>query len=72
MRDSHYKGAEKLNRGQGYKYPHDYPESWVNQQYLPDKLKYATYYKPKESGKYEHALGLRYEQLKNWRQHHPK
>ncbi|HIY56648.1 MAG TPA: replication-associated recombination protein A [Candidatus Tetragenococcus pullicola] len=72
LRDSHYKGAEKLNRGQGYKYPHDYPESWVNQQYLPDKLKYATYYKPKESGKYEHALGLRYEQLKNWRQHHPK
>lgn len=67
LRDSHYKGAEKLNRGNDYKYPHDYPESWVDQQYLPDKLKNATYYKPKESGKYEHAMGQRLKQLKEWR-----
>ncbi len=31
-------------RQQGYKYPHDYPGSWVNQQYLPDELAGATYY----------------------------
>ena len=38
LRDAHYAGAKKLNRGIGYKYPHDYPGAWVQQQYLPDKL----------------------------------
>lgn len=43
-----------------YKYPHDYPGSWVNQQYLPDKIKNAKYYIPKDSSKYEEALKERY------------
>lgn len=38
LQDSHYKGAAKLGHGVGYDYPHDHPESWVEQQYLPDKL----------------------------------
>lgn len=38
LRDAHYAGAKKLNRGIGYKYPHDFPGAWVEQQYLPDKL----------------------------------
>lgn len=38
LRDAHYAGAKKLNRGIGYKYPHDYPGAWVEQAYLPDKL----------------------------------
>lgn len=38
LQDSHYKGAAKLGHGAGYDYPHDHPESWVEQQYLPDKL----------------------------------
>ena len=38
LQDSHYKGAAKLGHGVGYDYPHDHPESWVDQQYLPDKL----------------------------------
>lgn len=38
LQDSHYKGAAKLGHGVGYDYPHDHPESWVAQQYLPDKL----------------------------------
>lgn len=38
LQDSHYKGAAKLGHGVGYDYPHDHPKSWVDQQYLPDKL----------------------------------
>ena len=33
-----------MEREQGYQYPHDYPNHWVRQQYLPDELKNATYY----------------------------
>lgn len=50
LRDAHYKGAIKLGHGAGYKYPHDYPESWVSQQYLPDNLLGTEYYIPKELG----------------------
>ncbi len=50
LRDAHYKGAEHLNHGIGYKYPHDYPGAWVNQQYLPDKLIDVQYYFPTEHG----------------------
>ena len=39
LKDSHYKGAEALGRGIGYLYPHDHPNGWVQQQYLPDKIK---------------------------------
>ena len=43
-----------------YLYPHDFPGAWVNQQYLPDKIKDAKYYIPKDSSKYEEALKERY------------
>jgi len=43
-----------------YLYPHDFPGAWVNQQYLPDKIKNAKYYVPKDSSKYEEALKERY------------
>jgi ATPase related to the helicase subunit of the Holliday junction resolvase len=67
LRDSHYKGAADLNRGVGYQYPHNFEDAWVNQQYLPDKLKHKTYYKPKETGKYEQALSMRLKQLQQWK-----
>lgn len=63
LRDSHYKGAESLNRGVGYQYPHNFDDALVDQQYLPDKLKNTHYYQPKATGKYEQALGQRYQQL---------
>ena len=44
LRDAHYGGAQKLGRGTGYKYPHDFEGSWVLQQYLPEELKSAHYY----------------------------
>ena len=65
LRDSHYKGAEALNRGVGYQYPHNFDDAWVDQQYLPDKIKQAHYYQPKATGKYEQALGQRYQQLQH-------
>ena len=40
----------------GYKYPHDYPNDWVKQQYLPDNIKNKKYYIPKETSQYEKAL----------------
>ena len=49
LRDSHYSGAEKRGFGIGYKYPHDYG-GYVEQQYLPDNLIDANYYRPTENG----------------------
>ena len=43
FKDSNYSGAKKLGHGTGYKYPHDYPEGKVEQEYLKKKKKY---YKP--------------------------
>ena len=39
LQDAHYGGHEKLGRGIGYKYAHDFPGHWVDQQYLPDEVK---------------------------------
>ena len=44
LMDSHYAGAKKLGRGLTYQYPHSFPNHYVPQQYLPDRLKDATYY----------------------------
>ena len=44
LQDAHYKASSKLNRGVGYKYPHDYPGNWVEQQYLPDGVKDMEFY----------------------------
>lgn len=45
LKDTHYKGAQELGRG-GYKYPHSYPNNYVEQQYLPDEIKDRKYYFP--------------------------
>lgn len=44
LKDGHYGGAEKLGRATGYKYPHNYENNYVEQQYLPDNLKNTKYY----------------------------
>jgi putative ATPase len=46
LKDAHYGGAQKLNRGTGYKYPHNYKNHYVKQQYLPNNIKNAVYYIP--------------------------
>jgi putative ATPase len=50
LRDSHYKSAKRIGHGVGYQYPHDEPEGWVEQEYLPDNLADATYYQPSRHG----------------------
>ena len=50
LRDAHYKGAQSLGHGVGYDYPHDHPQGWVDQQYLPDELRDKQYYTPSEHG----------------------
>ncbi len=44
LQDAHYKASKELGRGVGYKYPHDYPGNWVEQQYLPDAIKDSEFY----------------------------
>lgn len=46
-----------------YKYPHDYPNSWVKQQYLPDNLLNKKYYVPKRTSKYENSLKNIYDKI---------
>lgn len=50
LMDAHYKGAAKLGHGLGYKYAHDYPKHYVEQQYLPYELNGKEFYKPSENG----------------------
>lgn len=50
LRDSHYKSASKLGHGVGYKYPHDFPDHWVPQQYLPDEVKNECFYHNSHNG----------------------
>ena len=50
LQDAHYKGAAKLGHGTGYKYAHDYPNNYVNQQYLPYELTGKEFYHPSGNG----------------------
>ncbi|MGI8458117.1 MAG: replication-associated recombination protein A [Propionibacteriaceae bacterium] len=50
LRDGHYPGAKAYGHGQGYVYAHDAPHGVAAQQYLPDELADATYYRPTEHG----------------------
>jgi putative ATPase len=58
LRDASYPGAARLGHGQGYLYPHDYPEKWVAQRYLPENLAQASFYQPASSG-YEQTIAER-------------
>ena len=55
LKDAHYSGAKNLGRGIGYKYPHDYKNHYVKQQYLPDSLKDSVYYVPGKN-KFEQSI----------------
>jgi putative ATPase len=50
LRDAHYPGAAKLGHGEGYRYPHDEPSGWVEQQYRPDEVAGRRYYRPSGHG----------------------
>lgn len=65
LKDGHYSGAKELGRATGYKYPHNYENGYVAQQYLPDKLKNKRYYQPKLTSKAEQQFKAVYDNLKN-------
>ncbi len=44
LKDAHYKGAAKLGHGTNYLYPHDFPDHWVPQNYLPDSVDAQFYH----------------------------
>lgn len=63
LQDAHYQGAQKLGRGTNYQYPHNYPNHWVKQQYLPDTLKHTHYFDPDPTSKFEEALKEQYKKF---------
>lgn len=50
LRDAHYGGAKQLGHGVGYRYAQDYPNGYVQQQYLPDNLAGEMMYTPLDRG----------------------
>ncbi len=67
LQDSHYKGSAKLGHGAGYKYAHDYPNHYVQQQYLPDGMEGQVFYRPTENG-YEKEIGKHMDFLREYTQ----
>ncbi|MCK8827569.1 replication-associated recombination protein A [Natroniella acetigena] len=55
LQDNHYQGATELDKGVNYKYPHDYPNNYVEQEYLPPELATEKFYQPTENG-YEEKI----------------
>ncbi|MDB0440679.1 replication-associated recombination protein A [Clostridioides difficile] len=49
IKDAHYSGSKDIGRGCGYKYPHNFKNHYVKQQYLPDSIKDSVYYIPQEN-----------------------
>lgn len=63
LQDAHYKSAKKLGHGQGYLYAHDYPNHYVNQQYLPDGMEDEVFYEPGDIG-YEKTIKEYFKKIK--------
>lgn len=64
LQDAHYKGAAKLGHGTGYLYAHDYPNHYVEQQYLPYELSGKEFYHPSGNG-YEVKVKEHMKRIKN-------
>lgn len=67
LQNKHYDSAEVQSKGQFYQYPHDFPNHWVDQQYLPDTLLGARYYSFGEN-KNEQSFKAYWENIKKRRQ----
>ena len=63
LKDAHYGGAKKLGRGLEYKYPHNYKNNYVKQEYLPKSLRGRKYYNPSDN-KNENAIKKYWEEIK--------
>lgn len=63
LQDAHYKSSANLGRGTGYKYAHDYPNHYVEQQYLPEEIKDMQFYEPSDMG-YEKEIQEHFRRIK--------
>ena len=63
LQDAHYPGAGKLGHGTGYKYAHDYPNHYVEQQYLPDGVLGEKFYELSDNG-YEKQIKEHFKKIK--------
>lgn len=63
LQNKHFDGEDAAVKGQHYKYPHAYPNHWVDQQYLPDAIRDAQYYFPGEN-KNEQAFAKYWKKIK--------
>ena len=63
LQDAHYGGAGKLGHGIGYKYAHNYPNHYVEQQYLPTELQGERFYEPSDNG-YERQIREYFRRIK--------
>jgi len=64
LRDTNYPGSKELGHGEGYKYPHDFPGGYVEQEYVEPGTKSRKYYEPKDSG-YEAKIKKRMEEIES-------
>lgn len=64
LQDAHYKSAGKLGHGIGYQYAHNFPNHYVEQQYLPDELAGRKFYCPSDNG-YEKTIQEYFQKIKN-------
>lgn len=64
LQNKHYDGDDVKNKGQFYKYPHDFPNHWTQQQYMPENLKGTVYYEP-DLNKTEQAYKNYWNNIKN-------
>ena len=67
LRDAHYRGAASIGHGEGYAYPHDEADAFVDQEYRPAALAGNRYYEPSDRG-HEAVVG---ERLRRWRHEEP-
>ena len=63
LQNKHFDGDDANVKGQFYKYPHAFPNHWVDQQYLPDDLAGKTFYTPGEN-KTERAADEYWQKIK--------
>lgn len=63
LQDAHYSGAADLGRGTQYRYAHDYPNHYVEQQYLPSEILGEVFYEPTDMG-YEHTIREYFRKIK--------
>ena len=71
LRDVSYMGAKQLGHGRGYRYPHDFPGAWIDQDYLPDAMPGQPYYDPTDRG-VEAEIGERLRTIRDRRRKKPE